>query len=242
MKKKILLALSLLCVCAFSAGAIDPKLEGVISKLRENQSKIQDMSASIVTVLKSDTKEKKSMEQRGTLMIKGDNMSKMEMTAPVAQITVTNKDKMAIINPSTGKSMVQDLKKMRKDSGKDDIGKNPLDQTRILDMFDLSMEERGIISKSYVITGVPKDKNKFMCKIKFYVDAGRNVPTKVEVYNAQDKVISSSDLEYTKIKDIWVMSKNTSWISIPGGKMDVSMKFENIKINEGISDSAFAIK
>lgn len=241
MKKRFALALGLLVLSAFTVSALDQKIESVISKIRENQAKILDMSANITTILKSDAKEKKSIQQSGTIKIKGDDMSRMEMTAPVPQITITNKDKLAVINPATGKSFVQDLKKLRAQTGKDNIGKNPLDQTKMLDYFDLTIEEKGIISKSFIITGVPKDKNNFMGKVKFYVD-GRNVPTKVEIYNTENKLISSSELEYIKIKDIWVMSKNKSWITVPGGKMDVSMSFENIKINEGIADSIFEIK
>ena len=242
MKKSIIWGISLLAVLSVSSSAIDTKVQNILSKIRENQSKIEDMSATVTTKIQSNAKEKKSMEQKGTILIKGENNSRMEMTAPIAQVTITNKDKMAVINPSTGKKIVQDLNKIRKETGKSDIGKNPLDQTKILDYFDLTVEEKGIISKSFVVTGVPKDKNKFMGKIKFYIDAGRYVPTKVEIFNGENKIISSSVLEYKKIKDIWILSKNSSWITIPDGKMDVTMAFDNIKVNEGISDKAFEIK
>ncbi len=242
MKKRLALVLGLLVLCAFSATALDPKIEGIISKIKENQMKIKDLSADIVTLIKSDTKDKKSLEQKGSILVKGEDKSRMEMTAPVPQITVTSKDKMMVVNPATGQKFVQDLKKLRKQTGKEDLGQNPLDQTKILDYFDLTVEERGIISKSYVITGTPKNKNKFMGKVKFYVDEGRYVPTKIEIYNAEGKLISGTDLGYIKIKDIWVVDKNSSWISVPGGKMEVSMRFNNIKINEGVSDKAFEIK
>ena len=49
-------------------------------------------------------------------------------------------------------------------------------------------------------------------------------------------------MEYKNIKNIWVLSKNTSWVEVPGGKMEVTMKLEDVKINESISDSEFEIK
>lgn len=244
MYKKLAGFVALFVLLAFcvSFAAMDPKIDGIIKSIRDNQGKIKDMSAKIVTIIRSDAKEKKTMEQIGSLMTKGEDKSRMEMTAPVNQITITNKDKIAVINPQTGQKFVQDLRKLRKQAGQDAIGSSPTDQTKILDYFNLSVEEKGIFNKSYVIIGVPKKKNQFMGKMKFYVDGGRNVPTKIEVYNAQDKLISVSDIEYKKIKDIWVISKNSSWIAVPGGKMDVEMKFEDIKINEGIPDKVFEIK
>lgn len=252
MKKRLLPAVSfflLLTFCAAFAGQVpsvvagpDPKLENLISKLRENQDKIQDMSATIVTTIKSDMKEKRTMEQKGTIQTKGKDKTRMEMITPMKQISITNGDKMAMINPETGQKFVQDLKKLKKQTGKQDLSGSPIDQTKILDYFNLSMKEEGIFQKSYVITGTPKEKNQFMGKIVFFVDAGRNVPTKIEIYNPQGKLISSTDMEYVKIKGLWVVSKTSSSMTIPGGKMDVSMRFEDVKINEGIPDSVFDVK
>lgn len=244
MRKKLVcfIGFCVLLACCVSFAAMDPKIDGIIKSIRDNQGKIKDMSAKIITVIKSDAKEKRTMEQVGSLMTKGEDKSRMEMTAPVNQITITNKDKIAVINPQTGQKFVQDLKKLRKDAGQDAISSSPTDQTKILDYFNLSIEEKGFINKSYVIIGVPKKKNQFMGEMKFYVDGGRNVPTKIEVYDAKDKLISVSDIEYKKIKDIWVISKNSSWITVPGGKMTVEMRFEDLKINEGIPDKVFEIK
>ncbi len=241
-KKRIVLALGMLLLVSAMSFAADPKIDGVIAKIRDNQNKIQDLSANISTKLRSDTKDKKSLEQKGSIMIKGADMSRMEMSSPIPQLSVTNKDKMMMVNPATGQKMVQDLKKLRKQTGKDDLGQNPLDQTRILDYFNLSLEEKGIFFKSFVLSGTPKDPKKFAGTIKFYVDESKYVPTKIEIYNQENKLVSLSNLSYTKIKDIWVVNKNSSWIVIPNGKMYVDMKFENIKINEGISDKAFEIK
>jgi len=233
MKKIVVLVLGLLFLSS-SVFAVSLTPADVIAKIRDNQNKIQDLSAQITTTIKSD-KEKKSMEQKGVIMVKGNDKSRMEMLSPMAQLTVTNGDKMMITNPATGK-------KFGKQTGQSDVGQNPLDQTKILDSLNLSMEEKGFFFKSYVITGTPKKQNAMMGKIKFYVDGGKFVPTKLEIYNSQDKLVTASDINYTKIKDIWVISQNSSWIDVPGGKVTISMKFSDVKVNEGIDDKVFEIK
>lgn len=238
MKKRLLSLFLFMFILASFAVASDPKIDSIISKIREQQNLIKDMSADIVTVMKTDGKDKKSMEQKGSIKMKGNDKSKMEITSPFSQITITNKNKVAMVNPVTGQKMVQDISKIKGANA----NQNPLDQTRILDYFNLSLEEKGIIFKSYVITGVPKEKSKFLGQIKFYVDAGKNIPTKIEIYNGEGKLVTVSEIDYKKIKGIWVISDNKSSMDLPGGKMEVLMKFNNIKINEGIPDKEFEIK
>ncbi|MBI5701223.1 outer membrane lipoprotein carrier protein LolA [Candidatus Saganbacteria bacterium] len=242
MNKKFILGFVFFLAFSVSSFAMDQKIEDLLNKVRANQNKIEDMSADITTVIKSDMKDKKAMEQKGSIMVKGSDASRMEMTSPLNQVTITNKDKMEVLNPATGQKFVQDLKKLKGKLGQSSVGSSPIDQTKVLDYFDLKLEEKGVISKSYIITGVPKEKNKFMGMMKFYIDGSRNLPVKIEIYNTSDKLVSASDIDYTKVKDIWVISKNTSSIVVPGGKMEIEMRFDNVKVNEGLSDKLFEIK
>lgn len=239
MNKKLSLLLLVLFAFSMTAFAADPKITEIVAKMRENQTKVKDMKANITTIVKSDMKGAKNIEQNGSIMVKGTDKSRMEMTQPVNQITITNKDKMMMVNQETGQKYTQDLAKLRKQMGRDDVGQSPMDQTKILDYFNLTMEQKG---KDCIITGVPKEKNKVMGKIRFYVDSDRYVPTKMEIYSPQGKIISTTKLEYQKIKDIWVVSNNSSQITVPGGSMQVEMKFENVKVNEGIDEKNFEIK
>ncbi|OGC21385.1 hypothetical protein A3J90_04590 [candidate division WOR-1 bacterium RIFOXYC2_FULL_37_10] len=218
-----------------------PTAEEIVSKIHENQNKINSMSAKIVTTIKSD-KNSKAIEQKGIMKTKGHGKVLIEMEKPVKQVTIINGDKMFVENKSTGQKFVQDLSKIRQQTGQKNVGGDPFDQTKILDNFNLSLEEKGFFKKSYIITGIPKDKSSLFSKIKFYVDASRSVPTKLEIYDANDKLVTQADVEYKNIKNIWVLSKNTSWVEVPGGKMEVTMKLEDVKINESISDSEFEIK
>lgn len=227
---------------AFTTAAFaDVSVSDVISKIRDNQSKIKDFSAKVTTTLKSDNN-KKAMRQTGLIFIKDKQKNRMEMLEPMKQITIVDKDKMMVLNPDTGKKTIQDLKKLRKQTGQSDLGQNPLDQTKMLDYLNLSIEEKGIIKKSFIITGIPKDKKMPAGKIKFYVDGNDFIPQKIELYNAEDKLLTSSELTYTKIENILVITNTSSWILVPNGKIFVEMKFEDIKVNKGLSDQLFEIK
>lgn len=243
MKKKILCLLVLVSVLAtVSFGAM--RVEDLLAKIREGQSKVKDLQADIVTIIKSDMGGKKEAEQKGHIWIKGEDMSKMEMTAPMKQISITSGKKMAIINPETGQKLVQDLEAMRKKTGQTDLGKNVMDQTKALEYFNLSVREVSSFMggvKEYVIVGVPKEKNKFLGKVEFTVDAQKYVPTRIDIYNPQGNLVSSSTIEYARLKDIWVIAKNVSEVKLPSGKMKMEMRFDNIKLNEGIPDKEFKI-
>jgi outer membrane lipoprotein-sorting protein len=243
MKRKIICLLVLLSVgVSVSLGAM--KVEDLLAKIREGQSKVKDLQADITTVIRSDMGGKKEAEQKGHIWIKGEDMSKMEMVSPLKQISITSGKKMAVINPETGQKFVQDLEAMRKKTGQMDLGKNVMDQTKALEYFNLSVKEVGGFFggvKEYLITGVPKEKNKFLGRVEFAVDAKRFVPTRIDIYNPQGNLVSSSTIEYAQLKNIWVIAKNISEVKLPSGKMKMEMRFENIKVNEGIPDKEFKI-
>jgi outer membrane lipoprotein-sorting protein len=226
------------------AAEMDPAIEEVLSRVKANQAKIKDMQADIETIIKSTLGEKKRMEQKGHLWIKGESKSKMEITQPLKQITINSGDKMAMINPETGQKFVQDIKKIKDKMGQTELGRTPMDQTKALEYFNLKLKSEGggfFKKKEIIIEGTPKEPNKFLGKVVFHIDDERHLPVKVEIFNPQGGLVSTSDLEYQKIKDIWVIAKNMSEVKMPNGKMEVEMKFNNVKVNEGIADREFKI-
>lgn len=218
-------------------------MEDLLEKVQTNQSKIKDMYAETTTTVTSsivlpgaEDKVPKKMVQKGKMWTKGKDKSKIEMISPMKQITITNDDKMAIINPETGQKMVQDLSKMK---GKVNKGKSEVDLEKAMEHFNLTVKQSK--DGQYIISGIPKKKSSFLTKMEFYVDPERWVPIKILMYGAQNKLLSKSDIVYEKNSGIWVPIKNVSMVNTPAGKMDVEMVFENIKINKGISDKEFAI-
>ena len=251
-------------------------LEDLITNLQSNQSKIKDLYAETVTTITSNiampgAKDKgpQKMVQKGKMWTKGKDKSKIEMLSPMKQTTITNGDQMAIINPETGQKMVQDLKKLkgqgalRQSSGQaSSKGQEGMNLEKAKEYFDLSLSKKG---DDYVIIGIPKEANKFLGKMEFYVDPEKWVPTKILMYSPsvasakeggpKDKLMSQSEIEYKEFsvsyseapsaarsEGVWVPVKNISNISTPAGKMSVEMEFENVKVNKGMSDKEFKIE
>ena len=52
----------------------------------------------------------------------------------------------------------------------------------------------------------------------------------------------ASNIDYLKIKNIWVIKKSSSEVKLPMGSMKAEMRYDNIKLNEGIADSVFKIE
>ena len=247
MKKVIvclIVSLALLCSSTI-VYAGDVSLDDLIGKIQGNQKRIKDMYAETTTIITSsmampgaEGKGPQKMTQKGKMWTKGEDKSKIEMISPMKQVTITNDDKMAIINSETGQKIVQDLKKLRQQSGMPESSKQ-MSLEKAKDFFSLSTSKKG---DDYVITGVPKKENKFMSKMEFYVDSGKWVPVKIFMYDAKGKPISQSDIEYQKISDIWIPVKNKSIVNTPAGRMEVEMEFSNVKINKGISDREFVVE
>lgn len=219
-------------------------LQSLLNKIQSNQNKIKDMYAETTTTITSSiampgtkTKGPQKMVQKGKMWTKGQDKSKIEMLSPMKQVTITNGDKMAIINPQTGQKMVQDLSKVRGPRSK--VQGQEMDLQKAMEYFDLSLKQTE--DGDYVITGVPKKKNKFLGKMEFYVDSTRWVPVKILMYGAKNKLLSRSVIEYEKISKVWVPVKNRSNVNTPAGRMEVEMEFKNIKINKGIKDKEFEI-
>jgi len=237
MKKYIGILICLMI--GLSAWALDPAIEDILAKVSTNQSLIKDMQADITTVIKSEMKGKMESEQKGKIWIKGEDKSKIEMIKPVAQITITSGGKMMAVDPATGQKMVQDLKKLREKTGQPDLGQGSMDKKKMLDYFDLKLRN---VSGNVVIEGKPKKANKFLGRVDFTIDSNRYLPVKIEIYSSEGKLVSATKIEYIKIKNIWVISKSASEIKLPAGKMKAEMRYDNIKLNEGIADSVFKIE
>jgi len=209
-------------------------VEEIIEKIKENQEKIKDMSADVETKITSTLKDSKEIIQKGQILTKPPDKSRVEIFSPMRQITITNGDTMTIISPDTGMKFTQDLSKEKSAMSK---LSSPSDTTKIFDYFDLKLTDHG--TKEYIISGSPKEENEFLGKIDFFVDRERIIPLRIVIYNPEGVLISLSELEYKKISDIWIPIKTASIVSVPGGSMNVDMEFKNIKINKGISDDKF---
>lgn len=239
-KKLFVITVSLFI--ASSVFAADLSLDDIIAKIQSNQSKIHDMYAETTTTITSnmvmpgqESKGPQKMVQKAKMWTKGKDKSRIEMLSPTRQTTITYGDKMTIINPDTGQTITQDLSKMRAQSG---MSGGSMDLSKALDYFDLSVDQK---DNQYVIAGKPKQDNKFLGKMEFYIDADRWLPVKILMYDPKGKVMSRSEIEYAEFSGIWTPIRNVSDVNSPMGKMSIEMKYENVKINQGVKDSEFKI-
>lgn len=231
--KKILFGF--LIVSLFISVSSALTIDELFSKLQENKGKIQNLQADITTSITSNVKGMKSMEQKGHIWTKSVDKSKTEMYSPMKQITIVNGTMMAMISPDTGQKQIQDLSKVK---GYEKNKNQEMDFEKAKEKFSFSMkEEKG----GFIITGIPKDDNKFMGKMEVYVNSAKMAPSKINIYNPTGKLINSTSIEYKQISGVNVPYKNTSQVNLPNGSMKVEMVYENIKVNEGISDKEFAI-
>lgn len=235
----------MLLVARTPSFAADLTLEDLMEKVQTNQGKIKDMYAETETVMISSMsipgqtkKGPQKMVQKGKMWTKGSDKSKIEMLSPTKQITITNGDKMLMINPETGQKMVQDLSKI-KGQGSRGQGPGEMSLEKAMEYFDLSLKKD---NDSYVITGIPKERNKFMSKMEFYLDSKRWVPTKILMYGGNGKLLSRSEIEYEKISGVFVPVRNSSNVNTPMGKMEIEMVYSNIKVNQGIKDEVFRVE
>jgi len=237
----IAILMSCLLITASQAAKLDPEIESLLNKIKANQSQVKDIQADIFNVVKGNNKK---IEQKGHMWVKGEDYSKMEVLEPVKQITITNKDKACLIDPATGRKLVQDLKKIREKTGDETVGKSS-GLAAALDAFDFKKLSSGgglFGGGDIIIEGTPKKKGSLMGKVNYYIDKGRSLPVKIEIFDDKNNLLSKATISYEKIKDIWVISKTMSEIKMPKGKMEVEMIFSNIKVNEGIPDKEFKIE
>jgi len=263
MNKKLFVAIVALFI-ASSAFAADLSIEAVIANMQVNQSKINDMYAETTTTITSnmampgqESKGPQKMVQKAKMWTKGQDKSKIEMLSPTRQVTITNGDQMATINPETGQKVVQDLKKLRDKSGGLAGGQSGGQMTldKISEFFYLSVRKldssttEGV--NTYLVTGVPKKENKFMGKMEFYVNSEKWLPVKIIMYDPKNRPMSQTGIEYSSVEDkseaasegavIFVPLKNKSVVSSPMGKMEIEVEYTKVKINSGINDNEFSI-
>lgn len=228
-----LIAFSVLASTVCSGITIDE----LFNKIEANKNKIKDMQADITTKITSTAKGMKSMEQKGHIWTKGTDKTKMELYSPMKQITINNGEKVAMISPATGKKTVQDLPKSAQADGaqqkNDEMG-----LAKAKERFDFSLAAQ---SGGYLLTGKPKEKNKFMGKMELFIDGSKMVPTKISMFSPDGKLINQTTIEYAELAGVWIGVKNISSVTMPNGSMKVEMTYSNVKVNQGIGDSEFKI-
>jgi len=238
-----------------SAEAQGAKAEALLAKLKSVQSLIKDLQADTKTTITSNislpgaaSKGPQTMTQKGRMWQKGRDKSKVEITEPMKQTTITNGDIMTIISPDTGRKFTQDLSKI-KGQGPGARGQG-MDATKALDYFDLTVTEHG--TTEYIITGRPKEANQFLGRMDFIIDAEKYVPVRIAMYTPKGTLMSLSEIDYLPVEIYsarsggvastevaYVPQKIRSMVTMSMGSVNTEMEYENIKVNQGLKDEVF---
>ncbi len=221
----------------------------LIAKMRSQQDLVKDLQADTTTTITSNisipgapSKGPQTMTQTGQIWQKGRDKSKVEITSPMKQVTITNGSMMTIISPDSGQKITQDLSKMQ------GAGKGQgMDATKALDYFNLSVNKAEVAtgeSDIYVISGTPKESNQFLGRMDFFIDAEKCIPLRIAMYTPKGALMSLSEIEYEPVavssaETAYVPKKIKSIVTMQMGSVNTEMVYENIKVNKGISDSVF---
>jgi len=226
-------------IVSFAQAIETPSAETIISKIKANQSLISDMQADTKTVITSNiampgtvSKGPQTLVQTGHIWTKGQDKSRVEITSPNKQTTITNGTIMTIIMPETGKRVTQDLSKM----------KQGMDAAKALDYFNLTVIEAG--TKEYIISGKPKEANQFLGKMDFFIDGTKNVPVRIAMYTSKGALMSLTELDYQPVEvssseTAYVPLKIKSVVTSSMGSVNSEMEYTNIKVNQGLKDELF---
>lgn len=225
-----------------------PSAEAIIARIKAAQSTVKDLSADTKTIITSnitlpgtENKGPQTVTQTGHIWTKGQDLSKTEITSPMHQITITNGSLMTIISPDTGRKFTQDLSKMQGAGMKGQT----LNAANALDYFNLTVDKAG--TEEFVISGIPKEKNQFLGRMAFIIDAARDVAVRVVMYNPQGALISISEIEYQAMEVstgevAYVPRKIKSTVTMSMGSVNSEMEYSNIKINQGLKDEIFEVQ
>lgn len=234
---------TLLIAASTCAAKIPADVKAILNKIEAAQDKIKDMQAEIestatakMTIRGEETTQK--FAQKGKIWIKKPDKFRIETSSPVEQITIMNGDKMAIINKTTGQKIVQDMKKLREQTGM--TQGEEMNIVKTMEQFDLKITKKD--KNEIVITGKPEKKSEYLGKMVFVIDANKHLPIRIASYSPKGGLLTYSTLEYKEISKIWVLVKNTTDINTPYGSSKTVMEFKNIKVNKGISDKLFEIE
>ncbi|MFA5033914.1 MAG: hypothetical protein WC614_12980 [bacterium] len=240
--KKTIKTICIFAILSFSTFASAVTIDDISQKLEQNIAKIKDMQADIE--IKTNMDAGKQVVKKMQILSKGTDKIKVTTIAPQKQAIIFNDKKMQI-EDSNGKKTI--------------INKDSLSQGQLQAMSPKDMNPQRSITnflkdgKSKIINSngniytleiIPneKDKNPLMEKAELQVDYAKGLIINQKLYSNMG--ISITDISYKKIGNTWVMNKMevTTPMGLTGKSAMITVNYDNIKVNQGISDKIFTIE
>lgn len=229
----------LLLGCLFIATGCRPQtVEGVLSSLESRQKMLKTLQADITTIIQPYGDEGPEIRQTGKIFTETPNKSRVEITSPFNQVTITNGNKMQIEDPHGKRSRPEDLSKMS-DKPVMPQGGGATQLAEALGQFDLRIREQA--GKVIEIEGTPKKTNANLTKIVVIISKEILLPIQITLWGPAE-MMSDTHIEYQRISGIYVPVKNRAEVALAHGKMTVDIQFENIIVNQPLPEEIFQIR
>ncbi|MFA5034029.1 MAG: hypothetical protein WC614_13560 [bacterium] len=240
---KIIKTICIFAILSFSTFANAVTIDDIAKKLENNVNKIKDMQADVE--MKTDVGEGENIVQKMQIVSKGMDKAKVVSTAPQKQTIIMNNKKMQIESFDGKKTVIN----------KDSLlqGQTPLMSTNDMNLqrgiVDFLKDGKSKILNSngniYTLEIIPseKDKNPLMGKVELQIDYAKGLVMNQKIYSNMGIIIT--DISYKKIGNIWTISEVKTISPVSFGKnktATIIMRYNNVKINQNVTDKVFAIE
>jgi outer membrane lipoprotein-sorting protein len=234
---------SLFIITLFSFGALGLQAQDaltIVEKLDANLAKIKDKSVDIEMTM-SNLKTGKSKVKKAELLQKGETKKLFRYTFPesdagIATLTLPN-DEIYLYLPMFKKpkkitNMAESNAFNKSDFSLDDMASSDFAEKYSAGLMTYEGD-------AFKVMLTPKDAKSPYSKLVMYINKSQYTTEKIEYY-VKTEMQKFALYNYRKVSDVWVADE----VSMEDVKKQhkTTLKMTNIKINQGLDDSLFALE
>jgi outer membrane lipoprotein-sorting protein len=234
---------SLFLIILFSFGALGLQAQDaltIVEKLDANLAKIKDKSVDIEMTM-SNLKTGKSKVKKAELLQKGETKKLFRYTFPesdagIATLTLPN-DEIYLYLPMFKKpkkitNMAESNAFNKSDFSLDDMASSDFAEKYSAGLMTYEGD-------AFKVMLTPKDAKSPYSKLVMYINKSQYTTEKIEYY-VKTEMQKFALYNYRKVSDVWVADE----VSMEDVKKQhkTTLKMTNIKINQGLDDSLFALE
>ena len=234
---------SLFLIILFSFGALGLQAQDaltIVEKLDANLAKIKDKSVDIEMTM-SNLKTGKSKVKKAELLQKGETKKLFRYTFPesdagIATLTLPN-DEIYLYLPMFKKpkkitNMAESNAFNKSDFSLDDMASSDFAEKYSAGLMTYEGD-------AFKVMLTPKDTKSPYSKLVMYINKSQYTAEKIEYY-VKTEMQKFALYNYRKVSDVWVADE----VSMEDVKKQhkTTLKMTNIKINQGLDDSLFALE
>jgi len=176
--------------------------------------------------------------QRGTFLLKGKEMIKIDFHFPQPQTTLIRGDLVTTTMPDRPDRVQERLDA----SASNFLSRSIQNAVRPLSVLpEITLKLEGKAGNMWRMTGTPRKADAPFGQVELYLLGDSLLPARRAVYTTQGRLSQVTDYLYEKVGEKLIPSKVTGLYTEGGGAKLVEVRLENLRINQPISDSEFVI-